>query len=200
MRRTPIPLAAGLSVAPALLTVALAVPSLAGASGARAAASHPRQAATTRQKRKHPVPLLRSPLLWATVDACNPPDRPGTIGIRGSMPGDGKAREQMYMRFRVQYQDPSTGGWRYVAGADSSYVRVGPGSARARQAGRNFQFRMLLLPPPYRPRYLLRGWLDFQWKLKRKLVRAAARSTSAHHPSGFAGDPPGYSAATCTLQ
>ncbi len=33
--------------------------------------------------------LLHSRELWATVDVCNPKDQPNTVGIRGSMPGDG---------------------------------------------------------------------------------------------------------------
>src|SRR5581483_8428828 len=34
-----------------------------------------------------PPPSTGSPALWATIDVCNPPAEPDTIGIRGSMPG-----------------------------------------------------------------------------------------------------------------
>src|SRR5262249_25360931 len=42
---------------------------------------------------------LQSRQLWATIDLCNPPDQPHYVGVRGSMPGDGRAGDGMYMRF-----------------------------------------------------------------------------------------------------
>src|SRR5689334_5834249 len=44
-----------------------------------------------------------SPYLWATINICDTAKHPDTIGIRASMPGSGKAKERMYMRFQVQY-------------------------------------------------------------------------------------------------
>jgi hypothetical protein len=55
--------------------------------------------------------LAQSPELWATVDICNAPHHPNTIGIRGSMPSDGHPHDTMYMRFLVQSLDPSTHKW-----------------------------------------------------------------------------------------
>ncbi len=79
--------------------------------------------------------LLHSRVLWATVDVCNPKDQPNTIGIRGSMPGDGHSKDTMYIRFRVQYEDPSTKKWVYLSkGGDSGLLKLGSGAV-ARQGG-----------------------------------------------------------------
>ena len=68
----------------------------------------------------------RSRQLWATIDVCNPSDQPNTVGIRGSMPGDGKSDDVMYMRFRLQYLDASTKHWVDLAtDAASGFVAVG---------------------------------------------------------------------------
>jgi len=92
--------------------------------------------------------------LWATVDLCNTPHHPDTIGIRGSMPGDGRARDRMYMRFLVQNLDASTHSWANVGrSADSGFVLVGSG-ALTRQAGRSFEFK------PTATTYTLRGLVE----------------------------------------
>jgi hypothetical protein len=139
--------------------------------------------------------ILNSPLLWASVNVCSPPDHPDTIGVRGSIPGDGHAGERMYMRFRVQYQDPGSGRFVFVAGADSGYVHVGPATVRRRRAGRDFHFQLSRQPPSYR----LRGWVDFQWRRHHRVVLRTALATTAPHATGKAGDPRGYTAAACTL-
>ncbi len=61
--------------------LALARLSLAPVSGAGAAT--PRLTPAQRA-------LLTSKELWATIDVCDPPDQPNTLGVRGSMPGDGQ--------------------------------------------------------------------------------------------------------------
>jgi hypothetical protein len=138
--------------------------------------------------------LERSRALWATVDVCNPKDQRNTIGIRGSMPGDGHTGDAMFMRFQVQYQDPSTKRWVNVArGADSGFLRVGSGQT-ARQAGRSFQFA------PAGATFTLRGYVTFQWRRGKSLMGAASKATDAGHTSLAGADPKGYSAATCKLR
>jgi hypothetical protein len=96
--------------------------------------------------------LLRSPELWATVDICNSPHHPDTIGVRGSMPGDGRSRDVMYMRFLVQSLDASTGKWADIGrSADSGFVKVGS-AAETRQAGRTFEFKPTASPYTLRTR------------------------------------------------
>src|SRR5271170_1853376 len=64
--------------------------------------------------------LLHSHELWATIDVCDPAKKPNTVGIRGSMPGDGHARDSMYMSFRLQYLDSATKGWINLSSGASS--------------------------------------------------------------------------------
>jgi hypothetical protein len=139
--------------------------------------------------------LLHSRELWATVNVCGPSDQPNTLGIRGSMPGDGHAKDVMYMRFRVQYQDATTKQWLDLAqGADSGFLKVGS-AGLARQAGRSFQ----LAPASGKPTYTLRGDIVFQWRRGTTVLQTATVPTTAGHKSLAGADPHGYSAATCTL-
>jgi hypothetical protein len=140
--------------------------------------------------------ILASRELWATVDVCSPPDQKDTIGVRGSMPGDGAASETMFMRFRIQYRDAKTGKWLDVAaGADSGWINVGSSSFRVRQAGRSFVFR----PAPRTPAYRLRGLVFFQWRKANKAVRTTQRYTAGGHLSAAGADPKNYSASTCII-
>jgi hypothetical protein len=136
----------------------------------------------------------KSRLLWATVDVCGPTDQPHTIGVRGSMPGDERPAQTMYMRFRVQYLDPATHAWKYLPkGADSGFQAVGPADAPG-QAGRSFQF----VPTPGAS-YTLRGVVSFQWRRRNRIIFASTLTTTANRRSFAGADPPGYSAATCVL-
>jgi hypothetical protein len=137
--------------------------------------------------------LAQSPELWATVNVCNAPLHPNTIGIRGSMPTDGHPRDMMYMRFLVQSLNPSTGLWTNLGeGADSGFVAVGPARA-TRQAGRTFELK------PTSVAYTLRGRVEFQWRRSGRLVHLASRPTTAGHTSLAGAEPKGFSAATCVL-
>jgi hypothetical protein len=139
--------------------------------------------------------LLHSHDLWATVNVCSPKDQPNTIGIRGSMPSDGHAKDVMYMRFTVQYQEPATKKWIDLGHeADSGFLKVGS-AGFARQAGRSFQFAQTT----GKPRYILRGDIIFQWRRGATVLETATASTTAGHKSLAGADPTGYSAATCTL-
>ncbi len=174
---------------------ALALASV-GAFAATTAAPAAAGAATTTGKHHGAHSILASRLLWATVDVCNPPDQKDTIGIRGSMPGDGVADETMYMRFRIQYRDAKTGDWLDIsANADSGWVAVGSSSYRVREAGRSFEFR----PAPGTPAYRLRGLVFFQWRRGTTVVRSTTRYTQIGHVSAAGADPKDYSASTCII-
>jgi hypothetical protein len=139
--------------------------------------------------------LLHSRELWATVDVCNPKDQPNTIGIRGSMPGDGHPKDTMYMRVRVQYEDPTTKKWLYMTkGGDSGLLKLGSASL-ARQGG----FSVELAPVAGSAAFTLRGYVTFQWRRGAKVLHSTASLTTAGHKSQASADPPGYSAATCKL-
>jgi len=134
---------------------------------------------------------LQSRQLWATIDLCNPPDQPHYVGVRGSMPGDGRATDSMYMRFRLQYLN-ATGHWADIAnGPVPSFVAVG--SARTtRQLGRSFQVR------PQRA-LTFRGVVSFQWRHGGRVLASASRVSSAGRESLKGSDPAGFSAATCRI-
>jgi len=138
--------------------------------------------------------LFRSRLLWSTIDVCNAPDQPNTVGIRGSMPGDHQAHDRMYMRFRLQYMDATTKTWTDLSKASAGYAAVGSG-ASARQAGRSFQ----LNPVAGQPAFTLRGVVSFQWRHGSTVLAQASRATSAGRDSLAGSDPAGFSAASCLI-
>ncbi len=140
--------------------------------------------------------LYRSRELWATIDVCSPKDQPAdTVGIRGSMPGDGQPHDTMYMRFRLQYLDSATKHWVDLAhGADSGFIAIGAHKS-ARQAGYSFQ----LVPVAGKPAVTLRGVVSFQWRQGTAVVHAVSRPTTAGQQSLAGADPAGFSAATCVI-
>jgi hypothetical protein len=139
--------------------------------------------------------LLKSPQLWATIDVCSPTDQPDTVGVRGSMPGNGQAGETMYMRFRLQYLEPASKRWvNLIATSASQFEAVG-GAKAARQAGQS----LLLVPVPGKPAFDLRGVVSFQWRKGAKIEDSISRSTTSGHKSLAGADPAGFSAATCSI-
>jgi hypothetical protein len=141
------------------------------------------------QARRNPV---NSPLLWATINVCDSPKHPDTIGVRGSMPGTGSRGQRMYMRIRLDYFDSNALSWRPVGSAgDSHRFYVGASTHRVRQGGMSFAF-----DPPV----LLRGRVTFEWRRGRRVIYSAEKLTEAGHTEVAQGDPPGFSAAECELK
>jgi len=138
--------------------------------------------------------LLDSHELWATIDVCDPPAQLNTVGIRGSMPGDGHARDKMYMSFRLQYMNASKQWVDLASEANSSFVAVGSG-ASARQGGTSFDLKPVSGQPPV----TLRGVVDFQWRRGKTVEVSAARPTSVGHRSLAGAEPASFSAASCVI-
>jgi hypothetical protein len=139
--------------------------------------------------------LLSSRELWATIDVCSPTDQPNTVGIRGSMPGDGDRTQRMFMRLQVQFQGPK-GAWRFFAGTvgDSGFLAMGPAKQRKHEGGQTFQ----VLPAGQTA--TLRGVVTYEWRAAdATIVRHVRRITTAGHISSAGSDPAGFSAATCTI-
>jgi hypothetical protein len=135
-----------------------------------------------------------TPNLWATINVCDTLSHPDTIGVRGSMPGNGHKGERMYMRFRVQYFRVADQHWHNItSGADSGFVAVGPAGSKVRQAGRLFVFA-----PPEGGSWQMRGVVRFEWRRGDKVVSHAAARTTAGHDAAQA-DPDGYSSDTCVI-
>jgi hypothetical protein len=138
--------------------------------------------------------LLHSHELWATIDVCNPADQPDTVGIRGSMPGDKRAGDKMYMSFRLQYMSASKQWVNLASSASSGFVAVGTG-ASSRQGGTSFELK----PVAGKPAATLRGVVDFEWRHGKTIVVSATEPTAAGHKSLAGADPADFSAATCMI-
>jgi hypothetical protein len=175
---------------------ALALLSLAVALSTLAPSPALAQAAGKRAKRAmDTTSLFHSRLLWATIDVCNPADQPNTVGIRGSMPADHHAHDTMYMRFRLQYLNPTNKAWTDLTkGASSDYANVGTG-ADPRQAGRSFQ----LSPVAGQPAFTLRGVVSFQWRHGSTVLAQISRPSTTGRESLAGADPAGFSAASCLI-
>ena len=159
----------------------------ASAPASTAAGSSTTAGATTRA-------LLRSRELWATIDVCNPPDQPNTVGVRGSMPGDGEAHQRMYMSFRLQYLDETTKQWVDLSKTAPAFVSVGAAKT-ARQGGSSFELK----PVTGRPPFTIRGVVDFQWRHGSTVEYTVSRPTTAGHQSLTGADPATFTAATCKI-
>jgi hypothetical protein len=171
-------LATATTLATLLMPVSALAASSSGVAKARAASS-----------------VLQSRQLWATINICNPRDRPDYVGIRGSMPGDGHAHDTMYMSFRVQYLNSTTKHWADLGGTMApSFIDVGSGSA-GRQGGESFQVK----PISGKPAFMFRGLVEFQWRRGKKVLESTKRATTGGRPSPAHADPPGFSAATCLI-
>jgi hypothetical protein len=165
-----------LLIAPLFVAAALAVmPGAAGAAKAAKAAKAP----------------------WATINECSPTDAPGAIGIRASMPGDGVSAQKMFVDLVLQFQLPN-GKWRAVpTQGDSGFIALGSAKAKERQGGHTFD---VIPKPDVATPTVLRGVATFQWRTgDGTVVRTARKLTTAGRVSSAGADPPGYSAATCTL-
>jgi hypothetical protein len=137
--------------------------------------------------------VLQSRQLWATINVCTPKDQPDMLGVRGSMPSDGRQGDRMYMSFRLQYLNSKTKHWSDLTGATPGFISVGSGGAR--QGGQSFQ----LMPVAGRPPSTLRGLVEFQWRRGKMVLVSTRRPTTAGHRSLAGADPVGYSAATCVI-
>jgi len=178
-----------------LLAVAVVAATVALASAGAPPRGEAVSVATTAKKKPRKVPVTRSPHLWATINVCDTPAQPDTIGIRGSMPG-WRSSAKLLMRFQVQYLARADGRWHDVtANADSGWKPVGRMKGRVVESGQNFTFR----PPSGGGAHHLRGVVRFKWVRKGRVVARARRVTEAGHRSTAGADPVGYSAAVCDI-
>jgi hypothetical protein len=133
----------------------------------------------------------QSSSVWATVNVCDTAKQPDAIGIRASMPGTPRGA-RLSMRFRVQYRQ-ADGTWEDVTGADSGWRTVGTAKGAPVEYGWSFKFAKRSSA------VTLRGVVKFRTRRGDSLPRHQEAATEAGHSSRAGSDPPGYSAATCTL-
>lgn len=134
------------------------------------------------------------PGTWATVNSCD--QDANTMGVRARMPG--KKGERLYMHFEAQWYSLEQD--RFVpTGASSKWRRAGTGPG-AFQAGWNFSFE----DPPAGSEYVFRGVVRFEWKVRKqrkwKVIRRAAKFTTAGHKNAQSSQPAGFSQTFCVLK
>ena len=78
--------------------------------------------------------------LWATVNLCDTPAKPGAVGVRVSIPRE-RGAPQQWARIRLQWFDGNKRAWRLVrsSGGDAGWARFGIGT-RLVQGGTTFTF------------------------------------------------------------
>jgi hypothetical protein len=122
------------------------------------------------------------PDLWATVNLCDAPSKPGGVGVRVSIPRETGAPQQ-WARIRLQWFDGKALAWRAVrSGGDAGWARIGIGT-RLVEGGTTFTFP----PPQAGARMVLRGVIEVEWRHGTDVVdHARLRTTDGH---AAAGDP-----------
>jgi hypothetical protein len=146
-----------------------------------------------------------SQALWATVNSCDTPTAPDSMGVRAAMPGDA-TRQRMYVRFTAQFFSHKRGRWLTAAGRDQSpWLYVGLARYRSLQAGWIFPFT----PPPQGTAFRVRALAEFEWRSRRRVGRRKRvrwvvtmrrkRVTQAGVRGADGGDPAGTSRGSCDI-
>jgi hypothetical protein len=132
------------------------------------------------------------PKPWATINACDPPQLPGGIGVRVSVPNRRDAAQ--WVRIRIQFFDGNRQAWRVVrSGGDGGFTKLSDGGGRV-LGGTTFSFA----PPAPGTQLKLRGFVDVEWRRGRRVLAHTQITTHAGH--GNAADPLlQASAATCQI-
>ena len=137
--------------------------------------------------------------LWATVNVCDTPTAPNSMGVRAAMPGDG-SRARMYVRFTAQFYSHKRGHWLTAAGQGRSpWLYVGRARYRSLQTGWTFPFG----PPPPGTVFRVRALAQFEWRVRKHgrsvVVMRRKRVTAAGVRNAEGGDPAGTSRGSCDI-
>ena len=118
------------------------------------------------------------PRPWATINACDPAEDPGSVGVRVSVPNRRDAAQ--WVRIRIQFFDGTLGSWRVVrSGGDGGFMKLSDGGGRV-FGGTTFTFT-----PPQAGRQLkLRGLVDVEWRSGKRVVSRSQITTRGNHRSG----------------
>jgi hypothetical protein len=178
----------------AVLASALALGGVSAAATAPAKKKHaPKQKGPTGKQITMAIARAeQSADLWATINICNSANYPNYIGIRGQIPGLGFTT-QVYMDVQVQYYDSATK--KFIGTGNDQRLSLGRATHGVHQGGVRFP----LQPPAAGDTYVLRGAIAFEWKLSGKLIGRTIKTTTGPLANVDFADPPGYSAATCTI-
>ena len=134
--------------------------------------------------------------LWATINVCDTEGHPNMMGVRASMPGDGR-RTRMYMRYVAQYFNRSRQQWLDVRGNGiSKWILAGSGIYERRETGYTFGFSA----PAEGRSYVLRGQVEMEWRRRGTVLRRARVNTKGGRGDTRGADPAGYSKGLCEIR
>jgi hypothetical protein len=116
------------------------------------------------------------PDLWATINLCDTPAKPGAVGVRVSIPRE-KGAPQQWTHVHLQWFDGQVRAWRALtSGGDAGWKRIGIGT-RLVEGGTTFTFAA----PAAGSRLVLRAVVDVEWRDGKDVVdHARLRTTTGH--------------------
>lgn len=136
-----------------------------------------------------------APAPSATINVCDSPGSPNTLGVRAQMPGSRRG-DELSVTIKPEWWSRQRRQWLATEGNLAVEVPLGGGEVRSSQSGYSFQFS----PPESGRRYALRAEVVFQWRRGGRVVRSASAVTGAGMADVRESDPAGFSAATCILR
>ncbi|MGI8632543.1 MAG: hypothetical protein ACR2NA_08370 [Solirubrobacterales bacterium] len=138
---------------------------------------------------------FRRSTTWSTINICDTPSHPRTVGVRARMRSS-SSRYEMSMRFRLQYYQSSRKRWRNLSSGsgDSGWLRVARNKRGAVQSGYSFRLRR-----PSKGSFRIRGRVSFRWKRSGRVIDSGTLTTTGGRKPTFA-DPSGFSASRCTIE
>lgn len=145
---------------------------------------------TAAQIRKAVGRAERSEQLWATVNICDTRRHPGTLGIRGQVPALGFS-SSISIEISLDFWNAQSKRFKPDPGT-KRLVELGSPSTGVHQQGVTFSF------DPHAGRF--RGTARFAWRRRGKLLGQTDQVTTGGHRDADFGDPPRFSAATCTIR
>jgi hypothetical protein len=127
--------------------------------------------------------------LWATVNVCNSPSDPHSIGIRGQMPALG-IPASLSMTVQIDYWSAKQKTFLPAPGA-SETVSLGDATTGLHQAGASF---------PFAPGSgVFSGSVTFRWLHGATVAATATRQVASGHPDADSSSPAHLSAARCSI-
>ena len=125
------------------------------------------------------APAQFRPRPWATINACDPPAAPGSVGVRVAVPN--RANAAQWVRIRIQFFDGTRGSWRVVrSGGEGGFTKLSDGGGRV-FGGTTFTFT----PPSTGNRIKLRGIVDVEWRQGRRVRSHTQVITHGGHQSAI---------------